>query len=264
MLARKVKSAMNNQRKSRHAVYLLPNAFTTAALFAGFFAILQAVRGDWQQAATAVLIAAMLDTCDGRVARWTNSQSAFGAEYDSLSDAIAFGVAPALMAYQWGLQHLGKLGLGVAFCYCAAAVMRLARFNTQAGSVDRRFFIGIPTPAAAILIVSLLATLDKSGVNPQTAGLWTAAAVAATALTMVSGVRYYSFKDFNIKKRIPFRYIAVFFLTAALLYSITDTLMEVLLAALSIYLFSGYGYAIWTRLRRRSEPPPPNTTDTNH
>lgn len=240
-----------HHRKTRHAVYLLPNAFTTAALFAGFFAILQSVHGDWQQAALAILIAAILDACDGRVARWTNSQSSFGAEYDSLSDAIAFGVAPALMAYQWGLHQMGKLGLGITFCYCAAAAMRLARFNTQIGSGDRRFFIGIPTPAAAILIASLLATLDKSAIPPESTNAWVSIVVALTALTMVSGIRYYSFKEFNLKKRVPFRYIAVFFLVAAAVYTLADTLMEVLLAVLGIYGLSGYFYAIWTLIRRR-------------
>ena len=246
-----------NGRKPRHAVYLLPNAFTTAALFAGFFGMLEAIHGDWQRAAMAVLVAALLDACDGRIARWTGTQSSFGAEYDSLSDVISFGAAPALIVYQWSLHGFGKLGLGVAFCYCAATAMRLARFNTQIGSVDGRFFIGIPSPAAAVLVVSFIATMDAAEVNPGTFAALTAVVTAITAFTMVSGLRYYSFKDFNLKKRVPFRYVAGFFVAAAGVYALTDSLMEVLLAVLAIYLLSGYVYAAWRILvRRRGEPPP--------
>lgn len=246
----------DNGRKPRHAIYLLPNAFTTAALFAGFFGMLEAIRGDWQQAAWAVFIAALLDACDGRVARWTGTQSSFGTEYDSLSDVIAFGVVPALITYQWSLNNLGKLGLGAAFCYCAATAMRLARFNSQTGNIDRRFFIGIPSPAAAIFVVSFIATMDAAGVNPRAVAELTAAVTVITALTMVSGVRYYSFKDFNIKKRVPFRYVAGFFVVAAGVYSLADSLMEVLLVVLGGYLLSGYAYAVWRVLtRRRNEPP---------
>ena len=236
-----------NVRRPRHAVYLLPNAFTTAALFAGFFATLEAIRGNWQIAAIAVIIAALLDACDGRVARWTGTQSSFGEEYDSLADMISFGAAPALLLYQWALVELGKIGISVAFCYCAATAMRLARFNVSAGSADRRFFIGLPSPAAAIWVVSFVATMDSWDVNPHSVFMlsMTGVITVIAACTMVIGVRYYSFKEFNIKKRVPFRYIALFFLVVAMLYLLTDTLMEVLLSVLSIYLLSGYAYALW-------------------
>ena len=250
-----------NKRKPPNAVYLLPNAFTTAALFAGFFAILQAIRGDWQAAAAAIVAASLLDACDGRIARWTGTQSAFGAEYDSLSDVISFGVAPALLAYQWSLSGLGKFGLGAAFCYCAATALRLARFNTRAGD-DRRFFIGVPSPAAAVLAAAYIATMDAwgfAGSAPVVAGI-TAGVFAAAALTMVSGVRYYSFKDWNVRRRrVPFRYVGWFFVAAAGLYALADTLMEVLLALLAVYFLSGYAHAAWKFcVRRRDSAPSEN------
>ncbi len=210
---------------------------------------MEAVRGEWQSAATAVVAAALLDACDGRIARWTGTQSAFGAEYDSLVDAVAFGVAPALIVYQWSLAGLGKIGLGISFCYCAAAVLRLARFNAQSGGADKRFFIGIPSPAAALLVVSLVATMDAWGVGGADpfAKITAAIICAAAALTMVSGVRYYSFKELNIRRqRVPFRYIALFFVAAFGIYALAETVMELLLATLSVYLLSGYIYAGWT------------------
>lgn len=243
-------------RKSRHAVYLLPNAFTTAALFAGFFAILQAINGDWQKAALAVVAASLLDACDGRVARWTGTQSSFGAEYDSLADVISFGVAPALVAYQWSLSGLGKIGLAAAFCYCAATALRLARFNAQSGGADRRFFIGIPSPAAGVLLTAYIATMDawEFAGDSFSVAVITATVCTIVALTMVSGVRYYSFKELNIRRRVPFRYVALFFFVAAAIYTLADTLMEVLSAALFLYLVSGYIYAAWTLTRRPSPP----------
>lgn len=237
-----------DQSKTRYAIYLLPNAFTTAALFAGFFAILESVRGEWQSAAMAVVAAALLDACDGRIARWTGTQSAFGAEYDSLADAVSFGVAPALMMYQWTLSGLGKVGLGVAFCYCAAAALRLARFNAQSGGADKRFFIGIPSPAAALWVVSLVAAMEawEIGGEEWFAKIAVGAAGATAAFTMVSGVRYYSFKELNIRRqRVPFRYIALFFVAAFGIYALAETVMELLLAVLSAYLLSGYAYAGW-------------------
>jgi CDP-diacylglycerol--serine O-phosphatidyltransferase len=235
---------------------LLPNAFTTAALFAGFFAILQAVQGNWQAAALAVVVAAVLDACDGRVARWTGTQSSFGAEYDSLADVISFGVAPALIMYQWSLMALGKIGLGAAFCYCAATALRLARFNVQSGG-DKRFFIGFPSPAAAILSVSVVATIDAVYGVDYIVSVGTAVLAILLAGTMVSGVLFYSFKDVNIKKRIPFRYVVFFFLAAAGVYQIADNLMEVLSVLLGGYFASGYGILFWKKLIRKQATHPP-------
>ena len=246
---------MSRLGKPRHAVYLLPNAFTTAALFAGFFAILQANAGQWEAAAWAILAAAVLDACDGRVARWTNTQSSFGAEYDSLADVISFGVAPALLMYEWKLEILGKFGLVAAFCYCAATALRLARFNIQVGDADRRFFIGFPSPAAALLAAAFVATANTV-IGAELFTAWLTAVVAIVlALTMISGVLYYSFKDFNLKKRVPFRYLALFLLVVALVYQFADNFMALLLTILVLYFLSGYAYAIWKFFARRRTVP---------
>ena len=240
------------RRTPRHAVYLLPNAFTTAALFAGFYAITQAVAGDWQSAAWGVIIAAMLDGCDGRVARWTGTASPFGAEYDSLSDAVSFGVAPALLAYQWSLAGLGNIGAGAAFCYCTATALRLARFNIQIGEADRRFFIGMPCPAAAVAFVTAIAAADLAGIDgaDATVGNITAAAAVALALTMVSGVRYYSFKDLDPRRRISWRLTAVVAASGVFLYTVAENLMHLLCIGLGAYFLSGYGYALWAVIAR--------------
>ena len=237
----------------RHAIYLLPNAFTTAALFAGFYAITRAIDNDWQGAAWGVLIAALLDGCDGRAARLTGTESAFGAEYDSLSDIISFGAAPALLAYQWSLAQLGNIGAGAAFCYCAAAALRLARFNIQAGQVDRRFFIGIPCPAAAMLLVSAIATADLADIGGADVyvGYATAAMAVVLALTMVSGVRYYSFKNLSPRMRISWRLTAFVATAGMFLYAVADNIMHVVSISLAFYFLSGYGYALWSAIARR-------------
>lgn len=237
----------------RNAIYLLPNAFTTAALFAGFYAITRAVEGDWQGAVWGVLIAALLDGCDGRVARMTGTESAFGAEYDSLADIISFGAAPALLAYQWSLVQLGNIGAGAAFGFCVAAALRLARFNIQSGQVDRRFFIGIPCPAAAVLLVSAIGTADLAGISGADAyiGEFAATMAVVLGLTMVSGVRYFSFKELNPRMRISWRLTAFVAAGGIFVYVVADNIMHVVCIALAGYFVSGYGYAIWSVARRR-------------
>ena len=188
--------------RGRRAVYLLPNLFTTAALFCGFYALLMTVAGKWAEAATAIFAAIVFDACDGRVARMTGTQSEFGAEYDSLSDVVAFGAAPALLMHQWCLQEIGRWGAAAAFAYCAATALRLARFNVQTGEADRRFFIGIPSPAAAALAAAFVWTLARADVD-GTAGAWPvvcALLAVALAATMVSGVRYHSFKELSLRR----------------------------------------------------------------
>ena len=185
-------------RKVRHrGVYLLPNLFTTANLFAGFFSIISAVNGKFEIAAITVFVAMVLDSLDGRVARLTNTQSAFGAEYDSLSDMVAFGVAPALLAYEWALSGLGNVGLTVAFIYVACAALRLARFNTQIGKVDKRYFIGLASPAAAGVVAGTVWAVwafgEKSGVSGDDLPIFVvmlyALLVAAAGLLMVSNFK---------------------------------------------------------------------------
>lgn len=214
-------------RKVRHrGVYLLPNLFTTANLFAGFFCIVTAINGNFYAAAATVFVAMVLDSLDGRVARLTNTQSAFGAEYDSLSDMVAFGLAPAVLAYQWALSSLGNVGLTVAFIYVACAALRLARFNTQIGKVDKKWFIGLASPAAAGVVagsVWAVWALDEPGIYgydlPLAVIMLFALLVAAAGLLMVSNIKYYSFKDLDLKGRVPFVAILVVVLVFAVVFS---------------------------------------------
>lgn len=192
--------------KRRRGIYLLPNLFTTAALFAGFYAITAALNGHFQTAATAIFVAMILDGLDGRVARLTNTQSAFGAEYDSMADMISFGAAPALVVYIWSLTNLGKLGWVAAFVHCAGAALRLARFNTQIGTADKRFFQGLPSPSAAAILAGFVWLCTEY--NVVGSDMWVSYATLglaiSTGLLMVSNFRYYSFKDVDLRGRVPF------------------------------------------------------------
>ncbi|MBK5967880.1 MULTISPECIES: CDP-diacylglycerol--serine O-phosphatidyltransferase [Thiorhodovibrio] len=194
----------NDKPPRRGGIYLLPNLFTTAALFSGFFAILAADQGRFEAAALGIFAAMLFDGFDGRIARMTNTQSDFGAEYDSLSDMVAFGVAPALVVYNWALTGLGKLGWLAAFVYTAGAALRLARFNTQIGVADKRYFQGLPSPAAA----AILAGAVWIGTDNALAGAylgWLAVPMTAGAgLLMVSNFRYHSFKELDVHGRVPF------------------------------------------------------------
>jgi CDP-diacylglycerol--serine O-phosphatidyltransferase len=248
----------------RRGIYWLPNAFTTAALFAGFFSIVQAMNGRFEVAAAAIFIAAILDGLDGRVARWTRTQSAFGAEYDSLSDMVSFGVAPALVVYVWALKdfsHLGEVGskshwvvarLGwiAAFIYCACAALRLARFNTQLDIADKRYFTGLPSPAAAALVASLVWAFSLYQVEGGDVR-WLAWIVTVFAgFSMVSNFRFYSGKDINLRKAVSFRVIVGTAIGCGLLSLVADTLAELLLAVSVAYASSGYVMALAGKLRK--------------
>ncbi len=192
----------------RRGVYLLPNLFTTAALFCGFYAVIAAMRGDFESAPIAVFFAAVLDGLDGRIARLTNTQSKFGAEYDSLADMVSFGVAPALVVFSWALGDLGKLGWSAAFIYVACAALRLARFNTQVDTADKNYFTGLASPSAACIVASLVwVSHDLGWVG---AGLPFEMSVLAALLTalmgvlMIANVPYYSFKGIDFRARVPF------------------------------------------------------------
>lgn len=205
--------------KRRRGIYLLPNLFTTAALFAGFYAVTAALNQHYELAANAIFIAMILDGMDGRVARLTNTQSAFGAEYDSMADMISFGAAPALVVYVWGLSGLGKLGWIAAFVHCAGAALRLARFNTQIGTADKRFFQGLPSPSAAAILagfVWICGDLDIAG--PDVAYVTLGLSIA-TGLLMVSNFRYYSFKDVDLRGRMPFVKAIVIMLAFAVIFA---------------------------------------------
>jgi CDP-diacylglycerol--serine O-phosphatidyltransferase len=232
------------QRSRR--IYLLPNAFTTANLFAGFYAVVQAMNDNFEAAAIAIFVAMVLDSLDGRVARMTNTQSAFGEQYDSMSDMLSFGVAPALVMYEWSLRGLGKWGWLAAFIYVAGAALRLARFNANIAVVDKRYFQGLPSPAAAALVAGLIwiatdlrATRWISATGQDLA--WPAFVLTIYAgLTMVSNAPFYSFKDINLRRSVPF----VFVLGIVLLFVLVSSDPPIVL----FLLFLAYGlsgYALW-------------------
>jgi CDP-diacylglycerol--serine O-phosphatidyltransferase len=246
------RAALKN-RIRRRGIYILPNLFTTAALFAGFYAIVQAMNLNFDQAAVAIYVAMVLDGLDGRVARLTKTQSAFGAEYDSLADVISFGAAPALVMYEWALRDMGKLGWIAAFVYVAGAALRLARFNTMLEVADKRWFTGMPSPAAAALVAGFVFIVDDYGIDPQGVR-WLAFAVTLFAgLTMVSNLKYYSFKTVNLRRSYPFLallLIVLFF--AALSYQPATVLFSMFV----VYAISGYVVSAWLLLRRRSAGTP--------
>jgi len=228
--------------KPRRGIYLLPNAFTTAALFCGFYAIVMAMNRRFDQAAWAVFIAMILDSLDGRVARMTNTQSEFGAQYDSLSDMISFGAAPGLVMYEWSLRGMGKLGWLAAFVYCAGAALRLARFNTNIAVVDKRYFQGLPSPAAAALVVGFILLMEDLGYVGIDLS-WSAWVVTLFAgLTMVTNVPFYSFKDVNMRKTVPF--IAPFLIVLGYVVVSYDP-PKVLFGLFVLYGLSGYIVLIW-------------------
>lgn len=238
------------QKVRRNGVYLLPNLFTTAALFAGFYSIvsamhapvvlsesgLDAARTYFIYSAMAIFVAMILDGLDGRVARLTNTQSAFGAEYDSLSDMVAFGLAPALLAFQWSLAEAGKLGWMVAFIYVACAALRLARFNVQIGTVDKKYFIGLASPSAAAIVASSVWAFTEFGISGGTMVPLMVVLVAVAGTLMVSNIKYYSFKNLDFKGRVPFAVILIIVLLFAIIGSAPS---YVLLLLFFIYTMSG-------------------------
>lgn len=233
-------------RVPRKGTYLLPNLFTTAALFFGFFGIVQAMNHQYSVAAMAIFIAMVLDSLDGRVARMTNTQSAFGAEYDSLADMVSFGAAPALIVYEWALKGMGKMGWVAAFVYVACAALRLARFNTNSAVVDKAWFQGLPSPAAAALVAGFVWVMDD--VKLAGADLnWFAWGITLYAgLTMVSSVPFFSGKDFHFRKSVPFLVLAMIPLAFALA---SQDPPKVLFGVFVLYGLSGYVVYIVKKLR---------------
>ena len=233
-------------RKRRKGIYILPNLFTLAALFGGFYAIVMAVNGRFDQAAIGVFCAMVLDSLDGRVARMTNTQSAFGEQMDSLSDMVSFGAAPALIAYMWTLKGLGRWGWIAAFVHCACAALRLARFNVNTTVVDKRYFQGLPSPAAAALIAGFIWLMNDLDVPPADVS-WVMFALALYAgLSMVTNAPFYSFKDVQMKKSVPFVVIVLIALGLAV---ITIHPPIVLFAVFMVYGFSGYGVYAWRKFK---------------
>lgn len=233
----------------RKGIYLLPNLLTTGAMFAGFYAVIAGMAHDFGQACVAIVVAMFLDGLDGRVARLTNTQSAFGAEYDSLSDMLAFGVAPALICFSWALSELGKLGWTAAFVYVACAALRLARFNVQLGTTDKRFFVGLASPAAAGVVVFMVWTLHEYDIEVDTVVPIIAALVTFLAgILMVLNVHYYSFKDLDFRHRVPFVVILVVVLALVIVSWHPPT---VLFSMAVIYALSGPVMAVYLRRRKR-------------
>lgn len=245
-----IEEAEEDGRKvRRRGIYLLPNLFTTSALFSGFFAMVAAVNGDFTTASIAIFIAMVLDGLDGRVARLTNTQSDFGAEYDSLSDMLSFGVAPALVAFIWILQDIGKTGWVVAFLYVACAALRLARFNVQIGSVDKKWFIGLPSPSAAAFVAASVWTFHSFDADAFGYKLLMLFVVGAAGLLMVSNIRYYSFKDVDLKGPVPF----VFLLAVVLGFVVISIEPSVMLLLLfGAYVVSGPAMALTRKLKHSS------------
>ena len=237
----------------KRGIYLLPNLFTTGALFAGFYAIVQAMNGRFEYASVAIFIAMVLDGLDGRVARLTHTQSEFGAEYDSLSDMVSFGVAPSLVIYEWALKDLGKWGWFAAFIYCAGTALRLARFNTNIDVVDKRFFQGLPSPAAAALVAGFVwVVTDNADFLKVRDVNWVACVLTVFAgLTMVSNLRFYSFKDINLRKSVPFIVVVLFALFFIVVSSYPPGVLFLLFLGYSL---SGYVLYLWN-MRRKRRPP---------
>ncbi len=250
-LAKRATDGVDNQSLRARGIYLLPNLLTSAALFSGFFAIVSAMNSKYEQAAVAIFIAMVLDGLDGRVARMTNTQSTFGAEYDSLSDMVSFGVAPALIVYVWALKPLGKIGWIAAFIYCACGALRLARFNskTEDSLQDKRFFQGLPSPAAAALVAGFVWVSYEYGITGREIFFgaikmqWLAWGLTVFAAgSMVCDLPFYSGKDINMKKSVPFVTILAIILAFVL---VSYSPPEVLFIVVLVYALSGYYF--WIR-----------------
>jgi CDP-diacylglycerol--serine O-phosphatidyltransferase len=237
-------------RPRRKGIYVLPNAITLAALFAGFYSIVMAINGRFEAACLGIFCAAVLDSLDGRVARMTNSQSAFGEQMDSLCDMVSFGAAPAIIVYVWGLSGMGRWGWLPAFVYIAGAALRLARFNVNIGVVDKRFFQGLPSPAAAAIVIGLIWVMDDAGFRNvgQIPWLeWTAFGVTLFAgLSMVTNAPFYSFKVVGGRKTVPFVVLVGIVLAIAL---IMQDPPKAIFAIFCIYGLSGYAVYFWRKAK---------------
>ena len=249
-------SAVDGQQNQvrRKGIYLLPNLLTTAGLFAGFYSIVAAIDGNFAAAAWAIFVAMVVDGMDGRVARLTSTASDFGKEYDSLADMVSFGLAPAIVTYQWGVERLsefgavwGRLGWLAAFLYAAAAAFRLARFNTNAGWQDKRYFQGLASPPAAAGVASMVWLSTEYGIEGLVALVAGITITAVAGLLMMSRFRYLSFKDISPGHRVRFAHLLVIPLVI-IVVALEPPLMIFLL--FTVYAFSGPGYWLWRRYRK--------------
>ncbi len=236
------------EKMPQRGIYLLPNLLTTAALFAGFYSIVAAMKGHFEVAAIAMLVAMVADGLDGRVARLTNTQSPFGAQYDSLSDMVAFGIAPALVLYSWSLFDLGKLGWFAAFLYAAATALRLARFNIQVS--DKQYFKGLPCPAAAGLVASIVWMGDGYHLSGASIAIPLAILTVLAASFMTSRIRYYSFKSFDFRGKVPFFTVVI---AVVVIAAIALEPPEILFGLFFLYLLSGPIHTLWQLRKMRKQ-----------
>lgn len=246
------------RKTPRKGVYILPNLFTLAALFGGFYAVVMAINSRFDLAATGIFIAMVLDSLDGRVARMTNTQSAFGEQMDSLSDMVSFGAAPALISYVWALQGLGRWGWIAAFVYCACAALRLARFNVNTAVVDKRYFQGLPSPAAAALLAGFIWVMNDQGWGGAQLAWPTFALSLFAGLSMVTNVPFYSFKDIQFKRSVPFIVIVLIVLAIAVINIDPPIVMFLVFV---VYALSGY--VIYVHRRAKGLPTSLVSTSTD-
>jgi CDP-diacylglycerol--serine O-phosphatidyltransferase len=233
-------------KKRRKGIYILPNLFTLAALFGGFYAIVMAINARFDLAAVGIFCAMVLDSLDGRVARMTNTQSAFGEQMDSLSDMVSFGAAPGLIAYVWALKDLGRWGWIAAFVYCACAALRLARFNVNTGVVDKRYFQGLPSPAAAALVAGFIWVMTDMGVAGEQLAWYMFIVALYAGLTMVTNVPFYSFKDIQMKRSVPFIFIVLIAIGIAVINIHPPIVM---FSIFVLYGLSGYAIYFWRKFK---------------
>ena len=231
-----IRRLLLNQKENHAGIYLLPNLFTTASLFAAFYSIVASMQAQYEVAVIAIFIGMIADTLDGRIARLTNTQTAFGAQYDSLSDMVTFGVAPALLLYSFALHSLGKLGWLVAFTYTAAVALRLARFNIQVEKIDKRYFQGLACPAAAALVSSFAWFCYQNELTNKFIVIIAASIMLIASMLMVSNIRYYSFKEIDFKGKVPFLYLL---LMVIIFVAIAAEPSIVLFIGVVIYILSG-------------------------
>jgi CDP-diacylglycerol--serine O-phosphatidyltransferase len=237
-----------NVNLKKRGIYILPNLFTLTAMFAGFYAVVAAMKGLYINAAIAIYLAMLMDSLDGRIARMTNTQTAFGAELDSLSDMVSFGVAPALVTYSWALHNLGKFGWLSAFVYAVAVALRLARFNVQIGKIDQRYFQGLPCPPSAGVIAGMVWTCTNFGLSGWTMNIVTAIVTICLGILMVSNIRYQSFKKLNLKRSV--RFLTIVLIVLLLILVAVDP-SRILFAVFLLYALSGPIMTFWQLRKKR-------------
>ncbi len=247
--------ATDEQQERRRGIYLLPNLFTTGGLFAGFFGIISSMQGHFETAAIAVFVAMLMDGFDGRIARMTHTETDFGAEYDSLADIVSFGVAPSLIVYNWALQDMGKAGWLAAFVFVAGGALRLARFNTQLGIADKRFFQGLAIPSAAAVAAGMVWCGETYGIRGADYGGWVTVIMVSTGLLMVSNFRYHSFKQVAWREKVPF--VTVLGLLLAFIMIAYEPPL-VLFTVFALYALSGPVLTLWGRWSLRPKRPQSN------